>query len=236
MKHKIISAIIAIAFFVTLLLPINPLRLAEVILVEIFAAAIYNLIYLNSANSFYWAATRFFLLQLALLGLSFALPAFLRPLVLLLCCIPLFFAEATIAAISEQLLLIETVLTFFGICLITFSASYYFLPSSTYILITLFVLTVLICRVSFDLIPRSEYEKLFYSFLIALCVTEISWGLLLLPLHFSALAILSFNALYVFWILSYYKLYNNITGKKIGFHLTLSALLVIITLISTPWK
>ena len=236
MKHKIISTIIAIAFFVTLLLPINPIRLAEVTLIEIFIAAIYNLIYLNSTNSFYWAATRFFLLQLALLGLSFVLPAFLRPLLLLLCCIPLFAAELTIAAISEQLLLIETILTFFGICLFAFSASYYFLPSSTFILITLFILTVLICRVSFDFIPRSEYEKLFYSFLVALCVTEVSWALLLLPLHFSALAIISFNVLYIFWILSYYRLYNNVTGKKINFHLILSALLIIITLIFTPWK
>jgi hypothetical protein len=134
------------------------------------------------------------------------------------------------------MLFLETLLTAFGLLFGIYAAWFYFAPGSTLTLSAIFAVTLVVCRGSFDFIPRSSREKAFYSLAIAACLTEIGWALLLLPLHFSALAVTAFDAFYVLWILTYYRLYNNLGPKKIGFHLSFSALLMIAVLASTPWK
>ena len=236
MRHLIVSASCAVFLFAALaaINSIGVLLIAAAIV--IIASVAYNISYLRHNTFFYWSVLRFALLQISILLLALVLPSVTKIIFLALCSLLAYFVQLTINAVSEQMLFFQTLLTFFGFSMGIYAGSFYFAPKSTFILLGLFLITTLICRASFDFIPRSAWEKAWYSFLIGLCLAEIGWGLLLLPLHFTALAIIAFNAFYVLWILVYYHLYNNISGKKIGFHLVFSGALVLTVLAITPWK
>jgi hypothetical protein len=211
-------------------------QLVLFIIIEIIAAAAYNLFYLNREKGYYWSAIRFGMLQISIALLSVILPQGIRFIPLAACALLLYFSQFLIAVVSEQLLFIETLVIFFGFAMGLYAISFYFAPPSTMIIAGLFISSALAARCGFDPIPRSAREKLFYSLLIGLCVSEIGWGLLLLPLHFTALAVIAFNVFYVLWMLSYFHFHFNITMKKIAFHLSFSAVLVILAIVTTPLK
>jgi hypothetical protein len=236
MKHKIVSALVAVIFFVTVYANLGWHQLILFVAVEIIIAAAYNTFYLKSQKGYYWSAIRFAMLEASIALLALILPEGFRFIPLAICALLLYFSEFLIAEVSEQLLFIETLLIFFGFAMGIYAISFYFAPSSTIIIGTLFISSALAARCGFDPIPRSGREKMFYSLLIGLSVSEIGWGLLLLPLHFTALAVIAFNVFYVLWMLSYFHFHYNITFKKILFHISFSAALMIIALATTPLK
>lgn len=236
MKHRIFSALFAATFFVTVYSNHSLRSLAFFVILEIIAASIYNSFHVKVQHGYYWSAIRFALLQTSIALLALALPAGFRFIPLALSAVLLYFSQLLISVASEQLLFIETLMSFFGFSLGLFAISFYFAPPSTVILGLIFLFATIAARCGFDPIPRSGREKAFYAFLIGLSVTEITWALLLLPLHFSALGIIDFNAFYVLWMLSYFYFHHNISGKKIIFHVSFAMVLIIITLIATPFK
>ncbi len=236
MKHKIVSVLFAAIFFVTLYATSSLHQLVAFAVIEIVLAVVYNVYHLKNEKGFYWSAIRFATLQVAITLLALGLPTGFRFIPLLLCGILLYFSQFLIAVVSEQLLFIETLLSFFGFAMGIYAISFYFSPASTMILGLLFIAAALCARCGFDPIPRSGKEKAFYSLLIGLCVAEIGWALLLLPLHFTALGIIAFNVFYVLWMLSYFHFHHNITGKKIIFHISFSVVLIIAALAATPLK
>jgi hypothetical protein len=236
MKHLVASALCAAVFFTVLVATNSIGLLLAAAAIVIVISAVYNITYLWRNPFFYWSVLRFALLQISIFLLALVSPSALKVIILLACSLLAYFAQLTITAVSEQMLFLETLFTFFGFSMAIYAASFYFAPKSTEVLLAVFLSTALICRSSFDFIPRPSWEKSLYSILIGLCVAEIGWSLLLLPFHFTALGIIAFNAFYVIWILTYYHLYNNISSKKIGFHLLFSAVLIIAVLVVTPWK
>ena len=117
-----------------------------------------------------------------------------------------------------------------------FCFSYYFqLPGVLYLLIV-FVSVAVVVRSSLELVPHDPIVKWVASLALGLFATELFWAVSFLPLHYSALAIFTFNVLYVLWIIYYHYLYRTLTAKQVQFHLVLALLLALVMLMSTPWS
>lgn len=236
-NHKLASLAIAVVFGLSLALNHDPNRRLVLAAIQILGAALYNIWHVRRSDiSLYWSAFRFGLFECALVVALVLSPAGLSWPLLAVSGVLIYFVELGLTVVSEQMLFLETLITAFGLLFGAYAVWFYFAPGSTITLAAVFLITLVVCRGSFDFIPRAGSEKAFYSLIIAACLTEISWALILLPLHYSALAVASFDAFYVLWILAYFRLYNNLNPKKIAFHLSFSAILILAILASTPWK
>lgn len=239
MNHQKISLVFAIALFILVLATSGVFRfLFAAMILFCTALVIYNYLYLKRQNVFsVWNLVRILLFITAANALYFIFPGgFFRAVVLLIFAALFYFIELGIALSSEQIVFFETLLSYFGLSLGIFALSFYLLLKITWTLLALATLTYLIARGSLDYIPQPAAKKNFYAILIALAMLEISWGLLLLPLHFTAVALIAFNIFYVLWIITYYHLFNNLNKKKITFHLIFSTLIIFVLLLGTPWK
>lgn len=239
MSHKlVISLSLALAFLILVQTLDGIFRfLVPGLIIYLIAVMGYNYWYLKSKN-FYtlwsWLRTLFF--YLALIGIYFVIPNnFSNGLFLIFSVIAIFLVERNLLIASEQSLYLETLFSFFGISLAIFGLSNYLLPGNSSILILFTIVTFLISRSSLDYIPQTPQKKNFYSAIIALSVLETVWALIFSPLHFSINAIIIFNVFYVLWIIIYHYLFHNLSFKKISFHVIFSGMLILISLLSTPW-
>ncbi len=240
--HLIISAVIAILFLVVLQLFAAPLPvfryLAPAFLVYLLMVAGYNRWYLRRQgqwNKWVWMRVLFFLL--AWFGLFFLVPSGLgRGLFLLVSMPVIFFFESLVGNTGQQLGWNEFLLTCGALLLTLFGFSYYFiLPGVLYLLIVFGTVSVLV-RSSIELVPHPPLVRWVASLSLGLFATELFWAVSFLPLHYTALAIFTFNVLYVLWIIYYHYLYRTLTSKQIQFHLVLAIVLALVMLISTPWS
>jgi hypothetical protein len=239
MLHKVISSVIALAFLVLIqsfshvfrfLLPVMALYLVIVMG--------YNYWYLKKHNFyFFWSWIRPLFFLTAMIGLYFVIPRnMFQGAFLIFAVAIIYFLEMRLLIASEQVLFFETLVTYFGLSLAVFGNNFYLMPKNFVTLLLLAVITFAISRASFDYVPQSNSQKNFFSWFLAFCILEVSWALVFLPFHFTALAVILLNIFYVLWIVIYYYLFHNLTVKKISFHVLFSAILILLILISTPWR
>lgn len=238
-NHKFISVVFAVAFFI-LVQSFNGIFRFLLPAMLVYGAALlaYNLWYMRS-KQFYtlwsWLRPLFFLM--ALLAIYFVLPAnFSRGLFLALCVAFIYLMQQALLIASEQVTYLQTLLSFFGFSLAAFALNYFLLPQSPVILVLLSIAAFVVSRSSLDYVPALDVKKNFFSGVLALCVLEASWALIFLPLHFTAIAIILFNIFYVLWLVIYYHLFNNLSPKKISFHVIFSSIIIALALTTTPWK
>ncbi len=239
MSHKIASSVIALAFLVLVQSFSDVYRFLLAAMVIYAAATLgYNYYYLKK-NSFFtfWSWIRPALFFASLTAIYLVIPGvFIKGLFLIFSVAIIYLFELKIAVASEQLLFFETLIAYFGSCLGIFAVNFYLLPKTSLILLGIGLSTFFISRCSFEYISQTEQKRNFYSWFLALCAIELSWALLFLPFHFTALAIILFNIFYVLWIIIYYYLLNNLNSQKITFHMILASIIIFLTLVSTPWR
>jgi hypothetical protein len=218
----------------------SPLFRAFIAVMAIYSCGVlaYNYFYLKKNNAYsFWRWLNFLFLLLSFICIYLILPGnYLRSFYIIAATALIFLSELGLNYVSEQLNFLKTLLSFFGIALGIFAVNFYFLPKNFLILLLFALITYLISRSSLDYIPQSNSRKNFFAVLLAFAMLEAGWSLTLLPFHFTALAVILFNVFYALWIIVYYYLYNNLSPKKVYFHLLFSGLLVFLIFLSTPWK
>lgn len=239
--HLIVSAAVAILFLVIVQVFATPLPvfrfLIPAFVAFVLAVAMYNRWYLRKQEQWnVWVWLRFPFFLLSWFGIFFLIPSGLGRGMFLLVSVPIiFFFESLTGNKGQQLGWNEFLLTCAALFLTLFGFSYYFvLPGVLYLLIVFLAVAVLV-RSSLELVPHQPLVKWVASLSLGLFATEIFWVISFLPLHYSALAIFTFNVLYVLWIIYYHYLYRTLTRKQIQFHLVLALMLALVMLLSTPW-
>lgn len=239
MSHKLL---ISLGFALIFLILVRTLGgvfrfLVPTLFLYLIGIMVYNYWYLKSKNLYtLWTWLRPLFFYLSLIGIYFVLPNnYSQGLFLIFSVIAIYLVERNILLASEQSLFLETLFSFFGLSLAIFGLSNYLLPANSIILVFFALMTFLVSRSSLDYIPQDPQKKNFYSAILALSVLEVVWALIFSPLHFSINAIIIFNIFYVLWIIIYHYLFHNLSFKKISFHVIFSGMLILISLLSTPW-
>ncbi len=239
--HVILSAIIAIAFLVIVQVFASPLPvfrfLVPAYLLYVSAVAGYNYWYLKSRDQYnFWLWVRLPMFMLAWFGLFFMIPSGLGRGLFLIVSLPIiWFFESLVGNTGQQLGWNEFLLTVAALLISLFGFSYYFvLPGVVYLAIVFLSIAVVV-RSSLELVPHEPLVKWVAALALGLFVTELFWATSFLPLHYTALAIFTFNVLYVLWIIYYHYLYKTLTRKQVQFHLILALILAVVMFISTPW-
>ena len=198
----------------------------------------YNYWLLSKQNIFtFWTWVKPLFLLSGLLSVYFVLPGgFWSGLFLIFSIAVIYFVETNILLVSEQVNFLITLLSYFGISMALAAANFYFLQRGALALALLGAATFLIARSSFDYVPQPDQRKNFFSVFLALSLVELAWALGFLPFHYSIFSLVLLNVFYCLWILVYYHLFNNLSAKKVSFHILLSGIIIIIAFISTPWK
>ncbi len=240
MNHKLASGAFAVLFLITVQLTSAVFRfLLPAVLVYVAALTMYSYRYLLQQKVYTpWLLVRVPLFVAALVCVYLLLPIAspVRSLYLILAAALLYLGEATLAKVSEQANFFATLLTFFGLSIGLFAANFY-MPNNTFLVLLLLGLaTFAVCRTSFEHVLQPGSVKSTYASLLVVCVVELAWCLVLLPLHFTVLAIVMLNVFYVLWILAYYHLFHNLTSKKVTFHVGFAVAVTFIALVSTPWR
>lgn len=239
--HLIFSAIIAIAFLVIVQIFASPLPvfrfLVPAFIIYVALVAIYNYWYLRSHEQFnLWLLMRLPLFLFAWFGLFFMVPSGLGRGLFLLISVPIiFFFESLIGNTGQQLGWNEFLLTAAALLISLFGFSYYFMLPGVLYLFIVFASIALVVRSSFELVPHENLVKWVAALAIGLFTTELFWAISFLPLHYTALAVFTFNVLYVLWIIYYHYLYDTLTRKQVQFHLILALILAAVMFFSTPW-
>ena len=240
--HLIISGIIAILFLVIIQIFATPLPvfrfLAPAYLLYVAAVAGYNYWFLKRNNQFnvwLWLRVPFFLLSW--FGLFFMIPSGVGRGLFLLVSLPIVaFFESLMGNTGQQLGWNEFLLTLVALLVTLFGFSYYFeLPGVLYLSIV-FVSVSVVVRSSLEFVPHDPRVKWVAALSLGLFATELFWTVSFLPLHYTALAVFTFNILYVLWIIYYHYLYKTLTRKQVQFHLILAVILAVVMLLSTPWS
>lgn len=240
--HLIISAVIAIAFLVIVQIFASPLPifrfLVPAFVLYVFAVAGYNYWYLRRKDQYnFWVWMRLPLFLFAWFGLFFMVPSGLGRGLFLLVSLPIIaFFESLVGNTGQQFGWNEFLLTIAALLISLFGFSYYFMLPGVLYLFVVFASVALVVRSSFELIPHDNLVKWVAALALGLFTTELFWAISFLPLHYTALAVFTFNALYVLWIIYYHYLYKTLTRKQVQFHLILALALSVVMLLSTPWS
>jgi hypothetical protein len=240
-RHKIISLVFAIAFVVMmqLLATSEPVfrYLVPAFFGYLLALTLYNWRYLLSQEQYQlWLLVRVPLFVFIWFGLFFVLPFGFARVLLLIASVPLIFVfETLVANRGQQLGWNIFLLSLASLLLGLYGFHFYFPLSGLLYLGLIFVGTTILVRASVETVPHTPAVKWFASLVLGLFAAEIFWVTQFLPLHFSVLAILSFNILYLLWVMYYHYLYQSLTRRQIQFHLLLVILFSGIILISSPW-
>lgn len=240
--HRVISAVIAILFLVVLQMFASPLPvfrfLVPAFLAYLIGISIYNRWYLRRSDIFnVWVWLRIPLFLCSWFGLFFLIPSGLGRGLFLLFSLPIiFFFESLVGNQGQQLGWNKFLLTCGALLISLFGFSYYFILPGVFYLLAVFVSVALLVRTSLELVPHDSLVKWIASLALGLFATELFWVVSFLPLHYTALAIFSFNVLYVLWIIYYHYLYKTLTWKQIQFHFILALALGAVMFLSTPWS
>lgn len=241
--HKLISALLSVAFLVIIQFFAAPLPvfryLAPAFIGYLAVISGYNIWYLRKTghyNLWWWVRPVLFLC--AWFGLFFILPdETWRGLFLLLGLPIIYLVEFLVGNSGQQFLLNETLLSAFGIfmALTSFSHTFAEVPGVVYLIIC-FVATLLLVRASYEAVPRPGPARWYSAAILALLTSEIFWVLSFLPLHFTALGLILFNVFYFCWVLYYYALYDHLNIKQVQYHLALAVIFTGLILLVTPWQ
>lgn len=241
--HKIISALLSVAFLVIIQLFAAPLPvfryLAPAFLGYVALVSAYNIWYLKRTghyNLWWWVRPALFLF--GWFGLFFILPNEMwRGLFLLLGLPIIYVVEFLVGSSGEQFLINESLLTAFGIfmSLTSFSHTFAAIPGVIYLIIC-FTATLLLVRASYEAVPRPGPARWYSSAILALLTTELFWALSFLPLHFTALGLILFNIFYFCWVLYYHALYDHLNIKQVQYHLALAVIFTGAIVLVTPWQ
>ncbi len=240
--HRIISAILSIAFLVVIQLFATPQPIFRFLIPAFFgllaAFGFYNWLYLGWQDKWnWWVWLRPLLFLVGWFGLFFIMPNdFLRGLFLLGGLPLVYFIEALTSNVGQQLLFNEVLLTAFCFFMGAAAAAQYYPKFSLLYTAVVFGFIALLCRASYEFTPLSAPHKSSSALIIALFTTELFWVLNFLPFHYSALALILFNLFYLCWALYYYFIFNHLTPKRIQFHLILASVFILAIVIITPWK
>lgn len=240
--HLIVSGIIAIAFVVIVQIFVSPEPvfrfLLPAFLVYVLAVGWYNRKYMLSKDRWnFWVWLRIPLFLCAWFAVFFLIPSYFGRGLFLLAGVPIiFFFESLVGNTGQQLSWNEYLLTIGCVLIGIFGFSFYFnLPGVVYLLLV-FASVTLVVRTSFEMVPHEVVIKWLASLTVGLFATELFWSTNFLPLHYTSLAIITFNVLYVVWVVYYHYLYNTLSPKQVQFHLVLATILTILIFISTPWS
>lgn len=240
--HLILSAVIAILFLVITQIFASPLPifrfLVPAYIVYVLVVAGYNYWYLKRRDQFnVWLWLRLPLFLLTWFGLFSLIPSVLGRGLFLLISLPIIlFFESLVGNTGQQFGWNEFLLTIAALLISLFGLSYYFILPGVIYLMLVFLSVSVVVRSSFELIPHDPMVKWVAALALGLFTTELFWAVSFLPLHYTALAVFTFNVLYVLWIIYYHYLYETLTRKQVQFHLILALILAIIMLMSTPWS
>ncbi|MCC7356548.1 MAG: hypothetical protein IT410_02960 [Candidatus Doudnabacteria bacterium] len=238
--HKIISAVISIVLAVALQVLILPDPVFRVLIptVAVFIIGIgaYTAFYMRGLGKVqWWVVLRTVLVFAAWIGLFFIIPNnTLRTAFLIIGLPVLYYFEVTVGNAGEQLLFNELVISAFGLFMLLGALAQYFARIGSWYVVIAFIITVLLCRATYEITPHGLRSKWLGSVIIGLCMSELFWALSFLPLHYSVLGFILFVIFYAIWSLYYYYLFNQITTRKIQFQLGLSALFIALVLLTTP--
>ena len=240
-RHKIVSIIFAVGFVVMMhiLAAEEPVFrfLVPAFFVYLLTLTLYNWRYLLSQQQYQlWLLVRVPLFVFIWFGLFFVLPFGFARILLLLVSLPVIFVFETLAANrGQQLGWNMFLLSLASLLLGLYGFHFYFPLSGLLYLGLVFLGTTILVRTSVETVPHTPAVKWFASLVLGLFAAELFWVLQFLPLHFSVLAIISFNVLYLLWAMYYHYLYQSLTRRQIQFHLLLVILLSVVILISSPW-
>lgn len=240
-RHKIISAVFAIAFVIVMQVMTSGEPVFRYLVPTFFgfliALIIYNWRYLLSVGQLsVWLLVRVPVFVLIWFGLIFIVPfGFVRSLFLFASLPIIFLFETLVANKGQQLSWNLFLLSLASLLIGLFGFHYYFPISGLLYLGLIFLGVTVLVRISIDAVPHTESVKWFASLVIGLFAAELFWILQFLPLHFSVLAILCFNLLYLLWAIYYHYLYQSLTRRQIQFNLLLVVVFSFIILISSPW-
>lgn len=240
--HVIISAVIATAFLVIVQIFASPLPvfrfLVPAFILYVAAVTGYNYWWLKSNRQFnFWLWMRLPLFLLSWFGLFFMVPSGLGRGLFLLISLPIIgFFESLVGNTGQQLGWNEFLLTIAALLISLFGFSYYFMIPGVLYLFLVFAAVAIVVRSSFELIPHEPLVKWVAALALGLFATELFWAVSFLPLHYTALAVFTFNVLYVLWIIYYHYLYKTLTRKQVTFHLILALILAVVMFLSTPWS
>ena len=207
----------------------------------LFAAIIslYHYWYLRKIEKFnLWTLIRPVLYYASAFSLFIIItPDFLKGLFLISAVALGFVFEIFMGKFAENVVLNETLLVAFGMFMSVFAYALYYAPAFlTWYLAIIFVGSFLSIRSLYEFIPNINGSRLTASVAIALFMTQIFWTLTFLPLHYSADAIILFNAFYFCVILNYYYAFNNLNTRKFQLHFFIFMGINIFILVVTPWK
>ncbi len=238
--HKTISALISIGLAAALQFLASPDPVFRILIpaVAIFILAVggYTALYMREKGKVqWWVVLRTVLVFAAWIGLFFIIPNSVLRIVFLVIGLPvLYYFEVTVGNTGEQLLFNELVISAFGLFMLLGALSQYFARIGSWYVVIAFIITVLLCRATYELTPHGLRSKWLGSVIIGMCMAELFWALSFLPLHYSVHGFILFVIFYAIWSLYYYYLFNQINTRKIQFQLGLSAVFIALVLLTTP--
>ncbi len=240
-RHKIVSAMFAIAFAAGLQLLTGDQLVFRYLVPALFlfllGLTFYNWRYLVSQNQYTpWLLVRVPLFVLIWFGLLFIIPfGLLRSAFLVAGVVIMFVFETLVANHGQQLGWNMFLLSLVSLLLGLYGLHFYFPLSGLLYLGLIFMGVTTLVRVSIESVPHEPAVKWFASLVLGLFAAQLFWVLQFLPLHFSILAIMSFIILYLLWAIYYHYLYQSLTRRQIQFNLLLVVIFSIVILISSPW-
>lgn len=110
------------------------------------------------------------------------------------------------------------------------SLNFFFSPPGFVIMLMMFAVAVIL----FWLVFRHDHPVL--PWIYGLIILEMTWVLLFWPLHYLNMAVVSFSGFYGLYMLSRHYFENRLTRDKVYFHLALITVMLILSLISSPWN
>lgn len=122
----------------------------------------------------------------------------------------------------------------FGIFLGLFATQFYFHLNNFLLVFAIFVFTYIFTVQGFAGITLPT-KKYFYILISLLCA-EAALGLSIWPTHFLVDSVVLFCFYYLLWLFAVSAFFGKLTAKKIYWHLSLVAILIILVLTTAAWK
>lgn len=241
-NHKIFSALLAVAFVVIVQWFASPMPvfrfLIPAFLLYLAVVMFYNWRYFKFLNNFHWwLFLRLPIFLIFWFSLLFVIPlGFGRALFLLVSIPIIFFFETLVENTGQQIGWNIFLLSLASLLVGLYGFNFYFPLTGLVYLFLLFAGTMLLVRASVETVPHPNNVKWLASLVLGLFSAQLFWVLQFLPLHFSVLAVLNFNILYLLWAIYYHYLYQTLTAKQIQFNILLALGLSIVILLSSPWS
>lgn len=240
-RHKYISALFAITFLVIVQVFGNAIPIFRFLvlafIVYLAGLTFYNWKYLKSQDQLsWWLLVRVPVFVLVWFGLLFIIPTGYGRYFFLIASLPvIFFFETLVANKGQQLGWNLFLLSLASLFISLYGFNFYFPLNGLLYLALIFAGVLTLVRISVESVPHSTNVKWLSGLVLGLFSAELFWVLQFLPLHYSVLAVINFNVLYLLWAIYYHYLYQTLTSKQIQFNILLALGLSILILFSSPW-